>query len=48
MGGLVVKQILYKAKEEGFDNLVNNSIGMVCFNFCIKKYVYVLNIFRRS
>lgn len=33
MGGLVVKQILYKAKEEGFDNLVKNTIGIVCFHY---------------
>ncbi|XWS24267.1 hypothetical protein CRYUN_Cryun28dG0086200 [Craigia yunnanensis] len=28
-GGLVVKQILYKAKAENMDNLVNNTIGVV-------------------
>ncbi|KAF7817516.1 Protein SERAC1 isoform A [Senna tora] len=32
MGGLVVKQILYKAKEESFDNLVNNTIGIVFYS----------------
>ncbi|KAI9113087.1 hypothetical protein K1719_015612 [Acacia pycnantha] len=32
MGGLVVKQILYKAKEEGFDNLVKNTIGIVFYS----------------
>ncbi|EOY14539.1 Alpha/beta-Hydrolases superfamily protein isoform 4 [Theobroma cacao] len=30
MGGLVVKQILYKAKAENMDNLVNNTVGVVC------------------
>ncbi|XP_028802946.1 uncharacterized protein LOC114758094, partial [Neltuma alba] len=32
MGGLVVKQILYKAKEENFDHLVNNTIGIVFYS----------------
>ncbi|KAK7321704.1 hypothetical protein VNO77_32587 [Canavalia gladiata] len=32
MGGLVVKQILHKAKEERFDNLVNNTIGIVFYS----------------
>lgn len=31
MGGLVVKQMLYKAKTENVDNLVKNTIGVVCF-----------------
>lgn len=41
MGGLVVKQILYKAKEENFDNLVNNTIGIVrlCSHFFKRKIV---------
>lgn len=30
MGGLVVKQMLYKAKTENIDNLVKNTIGLVC------------------
>jgi hypothetical protein len=29
---LVVKQMLYKAKAENIDNLVNNTIGVVCVN----------------
>ncbi|KAF5444978.1 hypothetical protein F2P56_034069 [Juglans regia] len=32
MGGLVVKQMLYKAKAENFDNLVNNTIGVVFYS----------------
>ncbi len=32
MGGLVVKQMLHKAKAENIDNLVNNTVGVVCFN----------------
>jgi len=32
MGGLVVKQMLHKAKAENIDNLVNNTAGVVCFN----------------
>ncbi|XVE70022.1 hypothetical protein DITRI_Ditri10aG0038300 [Diplodiscus trichospermus] len=32
MGGLVVKQILYKAKEENMDNLVKNTIGVVFYS----------------
>ncbi|RDX76856.1 putative inactive heme oxygenase 2, chloroplastic, partial [Mucuna pruriens] len=32
MGGLVVKQILHKAKEENFDNLVKNTIGIVFYS----------------
>ena len=30
MGGLVVKQLLHQAKAENLDNLVNNTIGVVC------------------
>ncbi|KAG6672177.1 hypothetical protein I3842_16G045300 [Carya illinoinensis] len=32
MGGLVVKQMLYKAKAENVDNLVNNTIGVVFYS----------------
>ncbi|XWS14669.1 hypothetical protein CRYUN_Cryun35bG0029100 [Craigia yunnanensis] len=32
LGGLVVKQILYKAKAENMDNLVNNTIGVVFYS----------------
>ncbi|KAK7291130.1 hypothetical protein RIF29_06038 [Crotalaria pallida] len=32
MGGLVVKQILHKAKEEGFNDLVNNTAGIVFYS----------------
>ncbi|OMO79020.1 Armadillo-type [Corchorus capsularis] len=32
MGGLVVKQILHKAKAENMDNLVNNTIGVVFYS----------------
>ncbi|XP_010530366.1 PREDICTED: uncharacterized protein LOC104806947 isoform X3 [Tarenaya hassleriana] len=32
MGGLVVKQILHKAKEEKFDKLVNNTVGVVFYS----------------
>ncbi|KAG4379416.1 hypothetical protein GLYMA_17G244300v4 [Glycine max] len=32
MGGLVVKQILHKAKEERFDNLVKNTIGIIFYS----------------
>ncbi|KAK7383111.1 hypothetical protein VNO78_28780 [Psophocarpus tetragonolobus] len=32
MGGLVVKQILHKAKEERFDDLVKNTIGIVFYS----------------
>ncbi|XWS25653.1 hypothetical protein CRYUN_Cryun27aG0086300 [Craigia yunnanensis] len=32
MGGLVVKQILNKAKAENMDNLVNNTIGVVFYS----------------
>ncbi|XP_054791050.1 uncharacterized protein LOC129296480 isoform X2 [Prosopis cineraria] len=32
MGGLVVKQILYKAMEGNFDHLVNNTIGIVFYS----------------
>ncbi|KAF5747063.1 hypothetical protein HS088_TW06G01241 [Tripterygium wilfordii] len=32
MGGLVVKQMLYKAKAENIDNLVNNTIGVVFYS----------------
>ncbi|KAF1859490.1 hypothetical protein Lal_00010074 [Lupinus albus] len=32
MGGLVVKQILHKAKEEGFNNLVKNTAGVVFYS----------------
>ena len=35
MGGLVVKQILYKAKEERHDNLVKNTKGIVSLNSLI-------------
>lgn len=31
MGGLVVKQMLYKAMTENIDNLVKNTVGVVCF-----------------
>lgn len=37
MGGLVVKQMLYKAKTENVDNLVKNTIGIVCFIISITK-----------
>lgn len=30
MGGLVVKQMLYQAKEDNMDDFVNNTIGVVC------------------
>lgn len=30
MGGLVVKQMLYQAKAEKKDDLVKNTIGVVC------------------
>ena len=36
MGGLVVKQILHKAKEERFDNLMKNTIGIVSIDSLIK------------
>ncbi|KAK9270265.1 hypothetical protein L1049_025842 [Liquidambar formosana] len=32
MGGLVVKQLLHKAKAENIDNLVNNTIGVVFYS----------------
>ncbi|KAK7310497.1 hypothetical protein RJT34_08051 [Clitoria ternatea] len=32
LGGLVVKQILHKAKEERFDNLVKNTVGIVFYS----------------
>lgn len=32
MGGLVVKQILSKAKSENINNLVNNTKGIVCLS----------------
>ncbi|KAK8649004.1 hypothetical protein V6N13_129742 [Hibiscus sabdariffa] len=32
LGGLVVKQILYKAKTENMDNLVNNTVGVVFYS----------------
>ncbi|KAM4129543.1 hypothetical protein ACJW30_01G031700 [Castanea mollissima] len=32
MGGLVVKQMLYKAKAENIDNLVNNTAGVVFYS----------------
>ncbi|XP_024022941.1 uncharacterized protein LOC21408749 isoform X2 [Morus notabilis] len=32
MGGLVVKQMLYKAKTENVDNLVKNTIGVVFYS----------------
>ncbi|XP_059453972.1 uncharacterized protein LOC132184373 isoform X3 [Corylus avellana] len=32
LGGLVVKQMLYKAKAENIDNLVNNTIGVVFYS----------------
>ncbi|XP_050208671.1 uncharacterized protein LOC126659101 isoform X2 [Mercurialis annua] len=32
MGGLVVKQMLYKAKAENINNLVNNTVGMVFYS----------------
>ncbi|XP_062113720.1 uncharacterized protein LOC133824760 isoform X2 [Humulus lupulus] len=32
MGGLVVKQMLYKAKTENFDNLVKNTVGVVFYS----------------
>lgn len=32
MGGLVVKQMLYQAKEENNDDLVNNAIGLVFYS----------------
>jgi triacylglycerol esterase/lipase EstA (alpha/beta hydrolase family) len=32
MGGLVVKQILHKAKEEKLDKLVNNTAGVVFYS----------------
>ncbi|GAV82035.1 PGAP1 domain-containing protein [Cephalotus follicularis] len=32
MGGLVVKQMLYKAKSENIDNLVNNTVGIVFYS----------------
>lgn len=30
MGGLVVKQMLYEAKRENFNEFFNNTIGVVC------------------
>ena len=36
MGGLVVKQMLDKAKTENVDNLVKNTIGVVCFTSITK------------
>lgn len=33
MGGLVVKQMLYQAKAENKEQLVNNTVGVVCFLF---------------
>ncbi|XP_021767646.1 uncharacterized protein LOC110732042 [Chenopodium quinoa] len=32
MGGLVVKQLLYQAKTENLDNLVNNTVGVVFYS----------------
>ncbi|XP_059433338.1 uncharacterized protein LOC132166525 [Corylus avellana] len=32
MGGLVVKQMLYKAKAENIDSLVNKTIGVVFYS----------------
>ncbi|KAE8653978.1 hypothetical protein F3Y22_tig00117056pilonHSYRG00609 [Hibiscus syriacus] len=32
LGGLVVKQMLYKAKTENMDNLVNNTVGVVFYS----------------
>uniref|UniRef100_A0A2N9HT22 GPI inositol-deacylase n=1 Tax=Fagus sylvatica TaxID=28930 RepID=A0A2N9HT22_FAGSY len=32
MGGLVVKQMLHKAKAENIDNLVNNTVGVVFYS----------------
>ncbi|XP_031740337.1 uncharacterized protein LOC101222471 isoform X2 [Cucumis sativus] len=32
MGGLVVKQMLYKAKTENIDNLVKNTVGVVFYS----------------
>ncbi|KAJ4832859.1 hypothetical protein Tsubulata_045727 [Turnera subulata] len=32
MGGLVVKQMLHKAKEENIGNLVNNTVGIVFYS----------------
>ncbi|KAF8377521.1 hypothetical protein HHK36_030903 [Tetracentron sinense] len=32
MGGLVVKQMLYQAKADNFDNLVSNTIGVVFYS----------------
>lgn len=43
MGGLVVKQILHKAKEERFDNLVKNTMGIVSIDSLTK---YMLKICR--
>lgn len=31
MGGLVVKQMLYKAQTENIDKLVKNTVGVVCY-----------------
>lgn len=38
MGGLVVKQMLYQAKAESNDDLVNNTVGVVCFSFNDEQY----------
>ncbi|KAL4312997.1 hypothetical protein GQ457_01G010270 [Hibiscus cannabinus] len=32
LGGLVVKQMLYKAKTENMDNLVNNTVGVMFYS----------------
>jgi protein SERAC1 len=32
MGGLVVKELLYQAKLNNYDNFLNNTVGLVCIS----------------
>jgi len=39
MGGLVVKQLLYQAKLNNYDNFLNNTVGLVCI--CVLNFVII-------
>lgn len=46
MGGLVVKQMLHKAKTEKIDNFVKNTVGLVCFTSSFSNWILTLPFYK--
>jgi large-conductance mechanosensitive channel len=43
MGGLVVKELLYQAKLNNYDNFLNNTVGLVCISLLFFVIVWSVN-----